>query len=156
VTELVNSLVESIQPHLVTASQSREVVLWGGTALGAVAFAQLVFVLWTIWRLREIGRLRERLSRLADGLALLTDTTESGFASIGAQLEALAAARTAAPRAATRMHVAKRVVAAALKGEKVAHIARNEAMSESEVRLHLSLAQGKERKARGALAGEVR
>jgi hypothetical protein len=141
VTENLTDLVNAIQPTVQAAAQSRQIVLWGAGGLAGLALGQVVFFLWTTWRLRELGQLRERLSRLADGLALLTDTTEAGLGTISGQIEQLAR-RPAAAATATRMTVAKRVVQAALKGDKVSHIARNEALSESEVRLHLALADG--------------
>ena len=143
-TETLTDLVNAIQPAVQTAAQYREIVLWGVGGLAGLALAQGLFLFWTTWRLREIGQLRERLSRLADGLALLTDTTEAGMSTISKQIEQLARRPAPAPAArtsSTRMAVAKRVVEAALKGDKVSHIARNEQLSESEVRLHLALAR---------------
>jgi hypothetical protein len=137
----LKDLVNAIQPTVQTAVQYREIVLWGAGGLAAVALAQLLFILWTSWRLREIGQLRERLSRLADGLALLTDTTEAGLGTISRQIEQLGKRPAPAARASSsRIAVAKRVVEAALKGDKVSRIARDEQLSESEVRLHLALA----------------
>ena len=99
--------------------------------------AQLVILLWTLRRLQELSNIRERISRLADGLALLTDTTEAGFASILREIRQLGvqpkAARTSRP------NVAKRVLSAARKGENVARIAEHEDLSEGEVRLHLAM-----------------
>jgi hypothetical protein len=140
VTEQLTDLVNAIQPTVQASAQSGQIVLWGAGGLAGLALVQVVFFLWTTWRLRELGQLRERLSRLADGLALLTDTTEAGLGTIARQIEQLARRPAAAAKTATRMTVAKRVVQAALKGDKVSHIARNEALSESEVRLHLALA----------------
>ena len=81
-TDTLNDLVNAIQPTVQTAAQYREIVLWGAGGLGALALVQIVFILWTTWRLRGLGHLRERMSRLADGLALLTDTTEAGLATL--------------------------------------------------------------------------
>ena len=103
--------------------------------------AQLVILLWTLRRLRELSHIRERMSRLADGLALLTDTTEAGIAAIVQQLDQ--ARKTKAVRPPSRAGVARRVVAAARKGERVARIAEYEALSEGEVRLHLAMADRK-------------
>jgi hypothetical protein len=105
---------------------------------GLLCFAQIAILLWTLRRLGELSNMRERMSRLADGLALLTDTTEAGLAAVAQQMEQLA--RTAkAPRPASRASVAKRVTDAVRKGERVARIAEYEALSESEVRLHLAM-----------------
>lgn len=108
--------------------------------VGGVLFVQTVLVLWAARRLDELAHIRERLSRLADGLALLTDTTEAGLATLARELQQQRAGRTPTPRA-TRAAVSRRVVAAARKGDEVADIAGQEALSESEVRLHLQLAQ---------------
>ena len=106
--------------------------------LGGVALVQIVLVLWIARRLRELALMGERLSRLADGLALLTDTTEAGLATLIRQVESLGK-RQATSRTATRTSVAKRVAAAAMSGQGLGHIAETEALSESEVRLHLAL-----------------
>lgn len=107
---------------------------------GVVLLLQTVLVLWAVRRLDELARLRERLSRLADGLALLTDTTEAGMATLARELQQLQAGRATPPRA-SRSTVSRRVVAAVRKGDDVTTIAGQEALSESEVRLHLKLAQ---------------
>jgi hypothetical protein len=106
----------------------------------AIVFTQLVLMLWTLRRLRELSHMRERMSRLADGLALLTDTTEAGLSAL---VEELRTTRKAAPAraASTRANVAKRVATAARKGERIVAIAEREALSESEVRLHLALSE---------------
>jgi len=107
-----------------------------GVAIGAMLFAQTLLVLWAARRLDELTNIRERLSRLADGLALLTDTTEAGLATIARELQQQQAGRSPAPRA-SRATVSRRVLAAVRKGEDVSTIAGHEALSESEVRLHL-------------------
>ncbi len=105
-----------------------------------VLLLQTVLVLWAVRRLDELARIRERLSRLADGLALLTDTTEAGMATLARELQQLQVGRATPPRA-SRSTVSRRVVAAVRKGEDLTTIAGQEALSESEVRLHLKLAQ---------------
>ena len=107
---------------------------------GVVLLLQTALVLWAVRRLDELARIRERLSRLADGLALLTDTTEAGMATLARELQQLQAGRMTAPRA-SRATVSRRVVAAVRKGENLTTIAGQEALSESEVHLHLKLAQ---------------
>lgn len=113
-----------------------------GIAIGIVAIltAQTVLVLWAVRRMAELTHMRERLSRLADGLALLTDTTEAGLATIARELQQQSK-RPASSRASSRASVSKRVVAAARKGRQLSEIADQEALSESEVRLHLKLAE---------------
>jgi hypothetical protein len=115
----------------------RETFRLAGAGLVFVT-AQLVILLWTLRRLRELSHIRERMSRLADGLALLTDTAEAGFATVARQIEQ--ASRHAAPVKSSRAAVAKRVARAARRGEPVSTIAAVESLSESEVRLHLALA----------------
>jgi hypothetical protein len=96
---------------------------------------------WLLWRLvGMMGLLRhydERLSRTAQGLSLLVDTTESGFAMLSNELSKVgtAPAAKAAPRPSTR-----RIVTAAKKGRPVAEIAALEGLSEGEVRLRMHLA----------------
>lgn len=111
--------------------------------IGAVLLGQTVLVLWAARRLDELSHIRERISRLADGLALLTDTTEAGLATMARELQQVAG-RTPA-RSTTRGAVSRRVVAAARKGESLAAIAGREALSESEVRLHVQLADARRR-----------
>lgn len=115
--------------------------------MGAVLLVQTALLLWAVRRLDELGHIRERLSRLADGLALLTDTTEVGMATFARELQRQQGPRASAPRSSTRASVSKRVVAAARKGDDLATIAGRESLSESEVRLHLQLAQRRTRPA---------
>lgn len=111
--------------------------------VGAVLLVQTVLVMWVARRLDELSSLRERLSRLADGLALLTDTTEAGLSTIARELQQQTG-RASGPQA-SRASVGRRVVAAALKGDTLSTIAGHEALSESEVRLHLTLAEERTR-----------
>ncbi len=121
----------------------REVFRLAGAGL-AFVLAQFVILLWTLRRLRELSSIRERMSRLADGLALLTDTTESGFEALAARLQQMS--RQSEPaRPAARRSVAKRVKSAAKKGQRIARIAADESLSETEVRLHLALADERRR-----------
>jgi hypothetical protein len=55
--------------------------------VGVVLLVQTMLALWAVRRLDELAHIRERLSRLADGLALLTDTTEAGLATIARELQ---------------------------------------------------------------------
>jgi hypothetical protein len=111
---------------------------YGFVVLGVAVLAQALAI-WRMSRaLRGAARLNERLSHFAEALALLTDTTEAGLTSVAAELE-----RTGRPRAArsvSRGAAAKRIATAAREGQDVGDIAASEAMSESEVRLHLSMA----------------
>jgi hypothetical protein len=116
----------------------------GVAAAGAILVLQAVLVLVVARRLREVGHLRERLSRLADGLALLTDTTESGLSTLTRELQQLTRRPTA--RSRSRNAVSKRIVAAAQAGDDIPRIASSESLSESEVRLHMRLADSSELK----------
>ena len=109
------------------------------SAIGVVLLGfQGLILLWTMRRLQELSNIRERMSRLADGLALLTDTTEAGLSTIAKQLE-MQNGKTKGVRAASRVSVARRVAEAVRKGDRVTRIAEREALSESEVSLHLAL-----------------
>jgi hypothetical protein len=109
------------------------------SAIGVVLLAfQGLILLWTMRRLQELSNIRERMSRLADGLALLTDTTEAGLSTIAKQLE-MQNGKAKGVRAASRVSVARRVAEAVRKGDRVTRIAEREALSESEVSLHLAL-----------------
>jgi ABC-type hemin transport system ATPase subunit len=94
--------------------------------------------------------MRERMSRLADGLALLTDTTEAGLSTLVREIQQLGR-RPSVRAASSRNAVARRVAAASRTGMDVATIATSESMSESEVQLHMRLAEAAiESAARGA------
>ncbi len=107
-------------------------------ALTVVVFAQTV-ALWRISRgMTGVSRLGERLSRFAEALALLTDTTEAGLANVANELEQ--SGRRRASRTAARASTARRISTAAVRGRSVEEIAALEALSESEIRLHLHMA----------------
>jgi len=141
VTEAVVDLMNSVQATVQHSLEFRQVILAGAGLLGVVLLVQSLLALWTLRRLREVGHLRERLARLADGLALLTDTTESGLSTIIREVEQLGRRHT--PPAAPRVAVARRVAAAAQRGAGIADIAGAERLSQSEVGLHLSLADAR-------------
>lgn len=130
--------------------QHTDLFIAGVSVVGGLLLIQLLLAFWTLRRLSELGHMRERMSRLFDGLALLTDTTETGMATMAAQLDKVTAKRSTARSA--RSKVVKRVVAAADKGRKVAEIARDESMSEGEVHLHLKLAEAMNNLKPGAAA----
>ncbi|HEV8210288.1 MAG TPA: hypothetical protein VGP77_09215 [Vicinamibacterales bacterium] len=113
-------------------------VTYGFLVLGLAVAAQAVAI-WRMSRaLRGAARLNERLSHFAEALALLTDTTETGLSNVAAELERSGHRRAA--RSVSRGAAAKRIVTAARRGQAIGDIAANEAMSESEIRLHLSMA----------------
>ena len=108
------------------------------TALTVIVFAQTV-ALWRISRgMTGVARLGERMARFAEALALLTDTTEAGLANVANELEQ--SGRRRASRAAGRASTARRISSAAGRGRSVEEIAAFEALSESEIRLHLHMA----------------
>ena len=108
------------------------------TALTVIVFAQTV-ALWRISRgMTGVARLGERMARFAEALALLTDTTEAGLANVANELEQ--AGRRRASRAANRASTARRISSASERGRSVEEIAALEALSESEIRLHLHMA----------------
>jgi hypothetical protein len=111
-----------------------------GAAITTIALVNGALLLWVARQLQQITLIRERVGRLADGLALLTDTTEAGLSTLIKEVEQLSGRRKSA-KPSNRSSVSKRVAAAADKGEKVAEIATTEGLSESEVRLHLSMAK---------------
>ena len=76
--------------------------------------------------------------RLDDGAVFRASAAEVG--ALASELEQIGRRKAAVPRASGRTATARRVVAAARSGEGVAKIARTEALSESEIRLHLALA----------------
>ena len=95
---------------------------------------------WLLWRLvralGSLGRMEERVSRCTQGLALLVDTTETGFTLLNNELSKLGAAprRQAAARVTT-----KRIVTAASRGQSIPEIAANTGVSEGEARLRMLL-----------------
>jgi uncharacterized protein YidB (DUF937 family) len=118
-----------------------------GAAITTIALVNGSLLVWAARRLQELSLVRERVSRLADGLALLTDTTEAGLSTLIKEVEQLGGRRKASTKPSSRSSVAKRVTSAVEKGEKVAEIATTEGLSESEVRLHLSMAKAANAKA---------
>ena len=113
-------------------------MIYAVTALTLIVFAQTV-ALWRISRgMSGVARLGDRLSRFAEALALLTDTTEAGLANVANELEQTG--RRRASRAAATRSTARRISTAAGRGRSVEDIAALEALSESEIRLHLHMA----------------
>lgn len=111
---------------------------WVLTGLLIVAVAQTLVIVQMMRRLKVIDDLEARVSRFASAMTLLTDTTEAGLSTVAGALEQMD--RRRATRPAPRTAVTKRVVSAAKSGRELPRIARDEALSESEVRLHLAMA----------------
>jgi hypothetical protein len=112
-----------------------------GAAITAITLVNGTLFVWAARRLQELSVIKERVSRLTDGLALLTDTTEAGLSTLIKEVEQLGGRRRTSSKPSNRSSVSKRVAAAVEKGEKVAEIATTEGISESEVRLHVSMAK---------------
>lgn len=102
---------------------------------------------WVLWRLvcalGGLGRIEERISRCAQGLALLVDTSETGFAALGNELTRMGAAP---PSRASAQTTTRRIVAATRRGKSVAVAAASAGVSEGEAQLRLLL-----RNSRGAM-----
>lgn len=108
-------------------------------ALGAIGSLQVVLLGLLLRRRREVdlSRVEQRLAHFGEALALLTDTTQTGFSSVAAELARAGSRRSPAPN---RAAATKRIVGAVRKGHSVQDIAATEDISESEIRLHLGLA----------------
>lgn len=107
-----------------------------GLALAVVA--QSLVIVRVSRALDGIKRFGDRVAHLAAALELLTDTTEAGLGNVAVALD-----NSAAPRAArtTRAATSRRITSAARKGGSIEEIAARELLSESEVRLHMTLAE---------------
>ncbi|GMV23376.1 MAG: hypothetical protein AMXMBFR57_33250 [Acidimicrobiia bacterium] len=107
----------------------------------AVALAAAGVGLVALWRrVQKLESTGVRVDRMGEAVTLLSETAEAGFAAVAQEIEKLQrgpAGRTTASRAT----VSRRVVKAAGRGDSVEQIARREALSEGEVRLHLALAE---------------
>jgi len=79
-----------------------------------------------------------RVHRMREAVTLLSETAEAGFAAVAQELQTLHRAPSRVPVAPATL--SRRVVKASTQGERVEEIARREALSEGEVRLHLALA----------------
>lgn len=106
-------------------------------ALAVVSAAQSVMLWRNIRTMNRLGRLEDGLERCAQGLSLLVDTSESGFAMIGSELTKFS---TTPPRRTSSKTTTRRIVSAARHGDLVPAIAAAERLSEGEVRLRLHLA----------------
>ncbi len=112
--------------------------IWMTGALAFLVATNIVLAVRANRRLAAVDLMAQRLERLAGALTLLTDTTVAGLTPIAG--EVLQAQRKTGARPTPRTVVSKRVEAAVKRGDAVTRIARDEALSESEVRLHLALA----------------
>jgi len=126
--------------------------MWA-VAAGGVLGAAWVIVLWkAVGLLRSLAGLEDRVARLTEEIALLADTTETGFRSLTEQMVPVAAAPAPGPRRAEQAirTTTGRVVRASKQGQTAVEIAAAEQVSEGEVRLRLNLAQAAARSAAAA------
>ncbi len=110
--------------------------------------------------LRHTVELEQRIARLQEGVNLLADTTETGFRQVAAEVERLSNLSAPHVPSAVARPTAARLRAATRRGRTVKEIAAAEHVSESEVRLRLSLAEagakGRTRKGAGKSDAAVR
>jgi hypothetical protein len=115
---------------------------------------------WLLWRLvrtlGNVGKFEDQLARCTQGLSILVDTTEAGFAMLGNELGKLGGPAT---RRTSGKLTTRRVMTAASHGSEIEDIAARHGISEGEVRLRLSLAAADNagRAGRdGGVSGQVR
>jgi hypothetical protein len=113
---------------------------YAALGLALLSLAQLVLIVRLLRSARVAAKADDRVTQLTAALALLTDTTEEGFVNVATELERVGARPL--PSSATRRATTKRIAAAVRKGRAIEDIAIAEALSESEVRLHLGLDDG--------------
>jgi hypothetical protein len=106
--------------------------------LTGMAVVQVVLLVRLQRRVSAIERVHARLDHFAEALTLLTDTTEQGLENVAAGMQALG--RRMTTRGGTRA-LGRRIADAARGGRALSAIAADEALSESEVRLHVGLQQ---------------
>ena len=109
--------------------------VWGVVGVAAIAIAS-VAVIHRAHRV-ALGRLDERVSHLAAGLSLLTNTAEEGLRNVAIEVGRLAQTAESAPK--PPLSPRQRIAAAAGHGRSVQDIARSEELSEGEVLLHMLL-----------------
>jgi hypothetical protein len=98
-------------------------------------------MVWRLWRtVHALPSPEMSLDRQSQALALLTDTTESGFNAVAVEMRRIAA--NTVPGFHSRASMNARVVAAAMRGDLIGAIAAEQQLSEGEVRLHLALRDG--------------
>jgi hypothetical protein len=111
----------------------------GGAGL-AIGFAGIVVATIVMARRRQatvLRRLDDRITHLAAGVSLLTNTTEDGLRSVALEIARLTGTADPAPR--VQPTARERIAAAAGHGRSVQDIAASEQVSEGEVLLHLLL-----------------
>jgi hypothetical protein len=112
--------------------------LW--LAAGVLMTALMACLRMLVLQHRQTAKVGDRISHLAAGISLLTDTVESGLRDVAQEIERLSAVKAVSPKPKARVAAQRRVATAARRGRSVQDIAAKEKMSESEVRLRLQLA----------------
>ncbi len=109
-------------------------------ALLVLAVVLIVLSYKLLRRLAMLKSVESRMGRLNDALELLTEATETGFRSTGAELQRVAAVQR---HGQGPLELQRRLERAAEAGESMRDIASEEGVAEGEVelRLHLSKAQ---------------
>lgn len=116
-----------------------ETLVMSATAALVLLIGLHIGILWkNLKAMRQLATHDERLSHLADALALLTDTSESGFNAVAAEVGRLA--ETGTPTAPTAL-ANRRLATQARRGRSVQQIAAAEGVSEGEIRLRLHLVE---------------
>lgn len=119
-------------------AQLGDAMIYVVAALAVVSAVQTAMLWRSLRAMNRLGRLEGGLERCAQGLSLLVDTSESGFAMIGAELTRFS---TTPSRRNSSKTTTRRIVSAARHGDPVPDIAAAEQLSEGEVRLRLHLAR---------------
>ena len=118
---------------------------WLAVMVGAACLL-LIVQIGLLWRnlsmTRTLERAEARIGHLSDALALLTETSETGFRTMASEIERIA--ESGGRKREPRVNVA-RLAAAARRGRTVAEIAAAEGVSEGEVMLRLHLAEERRR-----------
>ena len=83
------SFIQSETQLTLDALQQQRLLTAAIVTIGVVFLLQMLLTLWVVRRLRDVSQLGERVSRLGDGLALLTDTTDAGLSTVLRQVEHL-------------------------------------------------------------------
>jgi DNA-binding NarL/FixJ family response regulator len=110
-------------------------------ALAIAALTQALAIAYLCRSVTAVSRVGARVTQLASALELLTDTTEAGLTNVASELERAGTLRRLTS-ATTRRATAGRIASAARQGRSVEDIATTEAISESEVRLHMQMIAG--------------
>lgn len=116
-----------------------ETLVMSATTMLGLLIVLHIGILWkNLKAMRQLATHDARLTHLADALALLTDTSETGFNAVAAEVGRLAVNGT--PLDTTSLSN-RRLAMHARRGQTVQQIAAAEGISEGEVRLRLHLVE---------------